>query len=118
MTSVVPEVQDVDLGVMAVLFARAFSLSSTSSERKGDERPSSQRKSLLLPSSYMLSRTGVACLLAAKCILHGDLMGEMGAILLGVRLNGDGIMEPKAFAFEGERGESGESIVRKLFLVR
>jgi hypothetical protein len=37
--------------------------------------------------------------------------------LLGVRLNGNGIMEPKAFAFEGERGESGESIVRKLYLV-
>ena len=110
MTSVMPE--DVDCEVIAV-FERAFSLSSTSSETNGEDRPSSQLTSLLLPSSYILLWTGVACLLAPICVFRGDFVGNPGAILFGVRLNGDGIIEPSAFAFEGERGDSGDSIVSK-----
>ena len=44
-----------------------------------------------------------------NCAFNGVLDGEL--ILLGVRLNGDGLMEvPRAFALEGEREESGESM--------
>jgi hypothetical protein len=91
--------------------ALAFSLSSIISEINGEERPSSQCISLLLTSSYPLPCTGVACLLAPISGLSGVFVGDVLPILLGVREIGVGIMEPSAFALEGEREERGESMV-------
>lgn len=104
--SVVPD--EVDLEDAAC--DRAFSLSSTNCETKGEECPSSQRISSLL-LSYELTLTGVACLFAAVCVFSGDVFEGDVAILDGVRFIGDGIFDPKALAFEGGRGESGESMV-------
>lgn len=55
-------------------------------------------------------------MLAPVCVFSGVLEGDAD-ILLGVRLNGDGIIEPKAFALEGEMAERGDSMVSRYLVV-